>query len=188
MKKMKANFIIGKKQIILAALVLVLGGAVYVNYLYANNDGSYLATNTVTKSTKKDAGKNYGDAQLVSGDVKQSSDYFQQAALEKTKNRDEAIESVKSVIEKGDANAEELAAASAKIVEISQQIEAEGTIEGLIKAKGFTDCIVYLDNESANVVVQTKELNAEQAAQIKNIVLSQKDIKNENITIQEVNK
>ena len=35
---MKANFVIGKKQIILAALVVVLGGAVYVNYLYADKD------------------------------------------------------------------------------------------------------------------------------------------------------
>ena len=79
-----------------------------------------------------------------------------------------------------------MADATNKIVEISQQIEDESKIETLIKAKGFENCVVYLDDESANVVVQTSGLAVEQAAQIKNIVLSEKDIKAENITIQEV--
>lgn len=35
---MKANFIIGKKQIILASLVLILGVAVYLNWAFANKD------------------------------------------------------------------------------------------------------------------------------------------------------
>ena len=201
---MKANFVIGKKQIILAALVVVLGGAVYVNYLYADKDKDYLVTDVLNQTSQSESaletgnditsattdgerleGKNYGDAQLVSGEIS-ASEYFKQAQLERSKSRDEAVETVKSVLENSDASAEEVADATNKIVEISQQIEDESKIETLIKAKGFENCVVYLDDESANVVVQTSGLAVEQAAQIKNIVLSEKDIKAENITIQEV--
>ncbi len=184
---MKANFLIGKKQIILSALVVILGGAIYVNYLYADKDLGFPITQNVSTSseqTDKD-GKNYGDAQLVNGPVSDE-DYFKKASLEKTKNRDEAVETVKAILEKEGATEEEKTQASAKMVELSQQIEDEGKIENLIKSKGFEECVVYLDNESANVVVRTDGLTAEQAAQIKNIILSEKDVMNENISITEV--
>ena len=202
---MKANFVIGKKQIILAALVVLLGGAVYVNYLYADKGDDYLVTDVLNQTSQTESaaetggevtsaatdgerleGKNYGDAQLVGGEVT-ASEYFEKAQLERTKARDEAVETVKSVLENSDASAEEVAEATSQIVEISQQIEDESKIENLIKAKGFAECVVYLDGETANVVVQTSGLKVEEAAQINNIVLSQKDIKAENITIQEVN-
>lgn len=192
---MKANFVIGKKQIILSALIVILGGAIYVNYLYANKTDEYPITETlnqtesavdVTASGTDAEAKNYGDAQLVNGVVENTDDYFTKAALEKSKTRDEAVETVKSVLAQTDVSAEEIEQASAKIAELSQQIEDEGKIENLIKAKGFTECVVYLDSESANVVVKSEGLTAEQAAQIKNIVLSEKDVAQENISITEV--
>ena len=120
---MKANFLIGKKQIILSALVVILGGAIYVNYLYADKDLGFPITQNVSTSseqTDKD-GKNYGDAQLVNGPVSDE-DYFKKASLEKTKNRDEAVETVKAILEKEGATEEEKTQASAKMVELSQQI------------------------------------------------------------------
>lgn len=191
---MKANFIIGKKQIILSALIVILGGAIYVNYLYANEEGGYPITDVVnpvsqveqSQDASGEEGKNYGDAQLVNGPVEDSEGYFAKAALNKTKSRDEAVETVKSVLEKADASNEEIAAATAKIVELSKQIADESKIENLIKAKGFTQCVVYLDDESANVVVESEGLTPEQAAQIKNIVLSERAVPQENISITEV--
>lgn len=53
------NMIIGKKQIILASLVVGLGLAVYVNYQFARTDGDLTATGALAND------KNYGDAQLV---------------------------------------------------------------------------------------------------------------------------
>lgn len=191
---MKANFIIGKKQIILSALIVILGGAIYVNYLYANEEGGYPITDVVnpvsqveqSQDASGEEGKNYGDAQLVNGPVEDSEGYFAKAALNKTKSRDEAVETVKSVLEKADASNEEIAAATAKIVELSKQIADESKIENLIKGKGFTQCVVYLDDESANVVVESEGLTPEQAAQIKNIVLSERAVPQENISITEV--
>ena len=50
----KINMIVGKKQIVLAALVVILGVAVYLNWEFAKNDGQF----DITAGTTSD--KNYG--------------------------------------------------------------------------------------------------------------------------------
>ena len=55
----KPTMIIGKKQIILAGMTLILGLAVYINYAVSTSDGKINATEDV-----KSQCVNYGDAQL----------------------------------------------------------------------------------------------------------------------------
>ncbi|WMJ23027.1 SpoIIIAH-like family protein [Paludicola sp. MB14-C6] len=57
---MKANFIIGKKQIILASLVLILGVAVYLNFAFANKD--FEATDKLQSNVTADKDKVIDDA------------------------------------------------------------------------------------------------------------------------------
>ena len=200
----KPSFLIGKKQIVAAAMLLLLGGAVYVNWKYANQGGEELlgeavltagdittsqtqeTDGTVEPTAQSGATQNYGDAVLVEGEAA-GEDYFAQAALNKERSRDEAVATATGVLEQADATNEEVAAATQKIVELSKQIEAENAMEDLIKAKGFEQCVVYLGEDSVNVVVQTDGLDAAQAAQIKSVILSQQqDVKAEQISITEV--
>ena len=52
---------------------------------------------------------------------------------------------------------------------------------------GFSDCVVYLDGENANIVVKTEEeMIATEAAQIKEILLSEVSVEAENIRIYDV--
>lgn len=191
MKKFNKSMIIGKKQIVLAGLVLMLVGAVYVNYLYADpaTDDYLLANRPGTEVTKPDQGtdsdKNYGDAALVSTGV-DSQEYFTKAAMERTRSRDEAIETVKTLMKNEDSTDEDLEQAREKIANITQRIESETKIETLIRAKGFEECVVYLNNDAANVVVRSDGLEAEQVAQIRNIIVEEKGILPQNISIQEV--
>ena len=56
-----------------------------------------------------------------------------------------------------------------------------------IKAAGFEDCVVYLDGDTANIVVKSPEgLIDSEAAQIKDILLGEVDVANENIRIFDV--
>jgi stage III sporulation protein AH len=59
------------------------------------------------------------------------------------------------------------------MISIAKSTEIETKIEGLIKAKGFSDCMVYISDESVNVVVASKGLSQEQAAQINEIVIAE---------------
>ncbi|MCI8649280.1 MAG: SpoIIIAH-like family protein [Anaerotruncus sp.] len=180
------NMIIGKKQIILASLVVGLGLAVYVNYQFAQTDNLLTTTSTVEQD------KNYGDAKLVDAndptvDSVDGEAYFAEAKVTRQRSRDEAVETLKNMMADADVDANIKAEMALKASEVAQSIETEGKIENLIKAKGFKDCMVYCDTEGVDVVVKTDGLQADQVAQMKDIILKETSVPVENISIVEIN-
>ncbi|MGN0614287.1 MAG: SpoIIIAH-like family protein [Porcipelethomonas sp.] len=194
----KPSFIIGKKQIILTCMTLMLGIAVYVNYSLTKDDvevqKSVSANADVSSAEKEDESSsaaeadadaaNYGESEFVNGDA--SADYFAQARLEKMTNRDEAVQTLQTIMGGGDITEDEMVTNALEAVEVSKLIESEGKIESLVKAQGIEDCVVYLDGESAKVVVKTEGLETAQAAAIKDIILGEVTVPAENIRIFEV--
>lgn len=181
MKLKKPTLIIGKRQIILAGMTLVLGIAIYVNYAFASTGKDIKATEKVNNQTV-----NYGEAKLVNAD--ETEDYFAKARMDRMTARDNAEETLKNIIGGGDSTEEEKSVASKDAAAMTSLMESESKIESLIKAAGFKDCVVYLDGENANIVVKTDAdgLVASEAAQIKDILLSEVNIANENIRIFDV--
>ena len=59
------------------------------------------------------------------------------------------------------------------MITLAHNTDTEGTIESLVKAKGFEECMVYITEESVNVVVATPGLTPEQAAQINEVVMAE---------------
>ena len=188
----KPNLIIGKKQIILASLTLVLGIAVYMNYVFAEV-GNDIAADAEIQSAA-DTQVNYGDAAFVGADSSDpaepasagASDYFAQARLSLMTSRDDAVQTLSAILGGGDLTEEENAAYTMEAVNLSQLSESESKVESLIRAQGVEDCVVYLDGETASIVVKSEGLAAEQAAQIKDILLTEVTIPAENIRIFEV--
>ncbi|MGN0666340.1 MAG: SpoIIIAH-like family protein [Huintestinicola sp.] len=183
----KPNIIIGKKQIVLASLTLILGIAVYMNYVFAEVENEIAAdasSGAVTAENGIEAA-NYGDAEFVSSNGS-ADDYFAQARLSRMTSRDDAVETLSAILGGGDLSEEENAAYTMEAVSLSQLSESESTIESLIKAQGFQDCVVYLDGETASIVVRTEGLTSAEAAQIKDILLTEVTIPAENIRIFEV--
>ena len=79
------NMIVGKKQLVLASLVVALGVAVYLNYQFAGEDLDLVTANaqqtTQELSTEEGEQENYGDAQFV--DTKEfSSEETQETSLQ----------------------------------------------------------------------------------------------------------
>lgn len=184
-KSRKLSLIIGRRQIMLAGMTLILGTAVYVNYASSLNGGIKSAGKVESKSI------NYGDAQLVNaqeGDVSgDAEDYFAQARLDRTTSRDKAAETLRSIMNGGDSTPEEQEEAAQQASAMTGLMEKESKVENLIKAAGFDDCVVYLDGENANIVVKTKEgLIQTEAAQIKDILLSEVSVDAEDIRIYDV--
>lgn len=192
----KPNIIIGKKQIILACLTMMLGIAVYVNYVLSDNE-TLVGENLSVQSPDDMANADYGDSKFVNNEPSDSQesesagaisadDYFAQARIDKTTGRDNAIQTLQAVIGGGDITEDEMVAKALEAVELSNFTENESKMESLIKAQGFEDCVVYLEKDSAKVVVKTNGLEAGQAAAIKDIILSISSVPAENIRIFEV--
>ena len=85
---------------------------------------------------------------------------------------------------------------SSKDVESAMELEqivqtalSEATIESLIIAKGYTDCVAYMTNEGISVAVSAPEggLQETDVAVIADIVMSQSEYQLTDIRIVEVN-
>ena len=197
---MKANVIIGKKQIIITSLVLILGAAIYLNWQFADVPQADLETGVSLEQTSEPeteetaAGeetteenqKVLGEAALVNAQTISSEEYFASARLARDKARDEAVETISSILDDEAMTEADKKEANAKALAITDMIEAESRMENLIKAKGFSECMVYLSETGANVVVKSDGLTQSQATQIKNIVVSEGSVKGENISITEI--
>ena len=172
----------GKKQAILGTLVVALGVAVYLNYYFA--DG---ATKTptvkdpVTHQTAADG--TLGDALNVNASVKS---YFEQARQNRAEAREEAAELVKEILNDVKTTDEQKAAVAVQVAQMAKAIEQETKIEELIRAKGFADCVVYIEGENCSVVVKSEELTAQDTAKISQVVTAQSNISAQNINIMAV--
>lgn len=176
----RLNLIIGKKQIVIASLTVLLGAAVAVNFAVSG-----AKKKTVEPSTQVSA--NYGDTSYVSNTSLTGTDaYFAQARLDKQQSRDEAAQVLAAMYNGGDMTLDELSTVSANAQNLSAMIESEGRIETLLKAQGFSDALCYLSENGANIIVKTNGLDAVGAAKIKATLLSEVDVASDSITIVEV--
>lgn len=189
----KPTVIIGKKQIIMTCLTLMLAIAVYINYASApkiTKDGEIIETaemgDTVNYGETEFVDNIDNSAEPVNADTENGADYFAQARLDKMNNRDEAVQTLQTIIGGGDLTEDELVINALDAVEVSKLIETEGTIESLVKAQGFEDCVAYLDGETAKVVIKTNGLDKAQAASVKEIIMGETEVSAENIRIFEV--
>lgn len=173
-----------------AFLTLAMGGAVYLNWSYAR--ALPAEAQTVGAAAEKtaavtdpllpaaadaDAGntaKNYGEAQLVSVVKDAGTSFFESARLSRDKARDEALETLKKALKNAKLTDEEKTALTEKLSAQVSSITAAAELESLIKAKGFADCLVALDETGASVTVMTETgtLNGDQVARIRDAVLT----------------
>ena len=197
--------VFGKKQILMATLVVALGAAIYLHSTFDLNGGSLISKDEDTAKVNADMGisgedvtsseKTYGDTQFVNAEVNDDAEqtaiysgdeYFVEARLKRQQGRDAVIEGYQEVINNAETSDAEKSDAIGASTDMNMLIETEGNIENLIKAKGFADCMAYIDNGTANIVVKTPGLLASEAAQIKDIIVSESGISAHNITVVEV--
>jgi stage III sporulation protein AH len=193
----KPTLIIGKKHIILACLTLILGIAIYINYVFANpadnivaepTDAGIVAADVADIDNAGQTGSvNYGDSTFVMADgTADKTDYFSQVRTARMVSRDSAAEQLAMIIGGGDITDDETATYTMAAVNLSSLGEKETMIESLIIAQGFEDCVVYLSDDTANIVVKSAGLLPAEAAQIKDILLAEVTVPAENIRIFEV--
>lgn len=185
-----------KRQVLMAALVVALGAAVFVNWYYTKQPQT-VQTNSPVSSTQQSTENqeaatagNLGDAQFVSGTLPSSEnkttdepEYFVQAKLDRTVAHDKAKETLQQTIDSSTADAESKKAASEALEKLSSNIKKETDTENLIKAKISSGCVVVIDNGKAQVIVEKGKLNDTVVLQIKEIVIQQTGFTVENITI-----
>ena len=192
-----------KRQLTILTLILALGVAVYLNWEYAKTDSPFAlptqtqaeddallanaqAENTPVMEALPD--KNYGEAQLVSVSEDSSDQYFETARLTRTKTRDEALDKLQQSLKATGLTEEEKAQLKDTLSSTISNISLESDIENLVKAKGFADCVVFVDGEKVDLAVKTgaEGLSKNEVAQLRDIILGKVQTRAQNISIVEV--
>ena len=134
------------------------------------------------------AGKNYGEAQLVSVANDSGAKFFEEARLKRQKAHDAALDTIQKTLKSSNLSADEKKTYAQELTGNLEDLNAENEIETLVKAKGFADCLCFLQSGRADLTVMTSgdALTAAQVAQIRDIVLSKSSVTAQNITIVEV--
>lgn len=167
---------IGTRNLIVIAAVLLIGAAVGINYILYQDSlepKDKRVDNDLSDTNINDALKNNEN----------TSDYFAQTVLSRKQARDDALEVLQTVAQSSSALPEAVEAALDDIAQIAKDIENEANIETLVKAKGFTECIAVINDNTATVIVKSDKLLASQTAQINEIVYNQSGILPSNLTI-----
>lgn len=182
---------IGRRNLIIAGAVVVIGVAVALNWAFftgSDDTGGYDYTNSAGMST------NYGTNLSTSAVGEESTTpstptsttdaYFSSVEVSRKKARDEALEVLNAVVENDKATDEVKAQAMQEMQAMAEEMEKEANIESLLQGKGFVKCLAVISGDSANIVVQQAgTLEPTQLAQINTIVYEQTGIKPANITI-----
>lgn len=144
------------KIIILSLMIVLLGVTGYLNIVLNNSITE--PTNTTTTS------------------------YFVSYRNDRETSRDQQILYYDAIIDNESSSEEAVQNAENAKLELIAQMEKELAVEGLIKALGFNDCVISI-NEKVNVVVDSASLTTEEVAQITTTVKEQLGVDTKNIVI-----
>ena len=206
-----------KRNLIAAAIVLFVCGAVYLNWSYTQDTaaGKNLGQAALVGGredpllTQPDPGAADGksdgkadgkaeDGKQTAGDGKgqdgtqandpttaESGSYFSTARLNRQQARDNALSLLQEAAKDEKADQTAVDEANASIQTMADATVTEAQIENLITAKGYTDCVAFLGEDSISVVVSALDngMTDADAARIGEIVMEQTGLKADQIKI-----
>ena len=177
----------GKKNLIIACAVVLIGAAVWLNWMFFSKDADdgYQYSGSVGMSGELDNSKQPTSGSEDETNAQVNSDsYFSTVQVSRQRARDEALEVLQAVVNNDNATDEVKAEAVAEIAKLSLEMQQESDIESLITSKGFEKCIAVINGDSASVVVKcSTTLTPAELAQINTAVYEVAGIEPINITI-----
>jgi len=159
-------FKISRKAIIIGAMVLLLVVTGYLNYRY-----------TAAKNSTANVDNTTQNADVATGN------FFSDFRTERQTNRQQEVTYLDSVINNTNTDAATMTDAQKMKLTIVGNMEKETTIEGLLRAKGFADVAVTINNDSVNVVVKDAQLTQSKVAQVLDVVTRESSCKAENVKV-----
>lgn len=181
-----------RKEILIGALILLIGVAAFINFNYAPTEQTtptMQAENSVAEAqsdaaqTESAPAGKMGEAQLVNAGVE---DYFSTARMNRESARSTTIARLEEIIDNPNVDLETKQRAQEELLCTAGMADKETAAENMIRAKGFADALVYISGDTASVTVKAQALTEADVAKIQDIVASQTAVEIKNIKIVEV--
>lgn len=189
--------VIKKKSAVYSVVALMLCMAVYLNWSYSKNEQSDY---TASAGADFEDGKVLGEAKLVDDTKKEeatltakdnpnvvsvSGDYFSEARLARQRARDESVSILSQTVSNTNASEEAKESAVKTMGSLAENAEKEARIESLVVAKGYKQCVAFINEAGANVIVEKTATGLENTdlAKIKEIVVTETALSAEQIKV-----
>ena len=178
-----------KKAVIAAGAVIVLAGAVLLNFLLLpkQNEEEKKGLDVAIDLSDVSAAIAEKEAEQAGKNESNAKDAFAEMTLSRRQARDEALEVLTGVAESTNALDSTKQDALVGLQQIAAEIECEANIESLVMAKGFEECVAVVNGDTASVIVKTDGLLDSEVAQISEIVYEQTGVHPDNLNIIEAN-
>lgn len=193
-----------KRNMVVALIMLFVCAAVYLNWSYGKEveegteaaDGKLLGEATLVDAATEDplletsseslASDESGNISQETGSLaSQQTGYFASARLNRQQARDSALSLLQDAASDEGADQVMKDEANASIQTMATNTLSEAQIENLVTAKGYADCICFIDDTGASVVVAALEegLTDEDVARIMDIVKEETGLGAQQVTI-----
>lgn len=175
-----------RKYIVLTILVAMIAVAGYLNWTYNDSSSGVEVSENIGEATMVNA-KAEEKKETSKDSVKKEKDEMKAARETKDTSRSKAMETLNGIINDANIDPENKEKASADLVAMAGNMEAEGVIEGILKTKGYSDCVVFITGGNVTVSVKCeKKLTSSDAAKIQDAVKSNTEINGDKITITQI--
>ncbi len=113
-----------------------------------------------------------------------NSEYFTKSKLERDTMYSQMLETYNKILNSNNALETQKQSATEEIKKINDTKNSIMICENLIKTKGFTNAIIFVNGQSVSAIIETsEELKQEEVAQIQNIIQRELNVEAENIHI-----
>lgn len=174
-----------KRNAVVAAIVLFVCMAVYLNWSYGQETSQTSDTGKVLGEAAL-VGNQQGSDPVLGGDdvqvgdgaaVSTGSDYFASARLNRQQARDSALSLLRQAASEEGVDQAVKDEANQTIQSMASVTVSEAQIENLVTAKGYSDCVTFISDNSISVVVGAVEggLTTADTAKITDIVTGETD-------------
>lgn len=131
----------------------------------ADANGTESISATITKKSEADL-----QDKEVAASKSLDNSFFAEEKLSREQSRAEQVETLTQWVSNDQLDQESKSKAAANLIEIQERIEKENSAEALLKAKGFSEVYVRIDDDTVDVVINKAELTDSEIAQIEEIV------------------
>ena len=177
------NYNLSKKSVLQASKEMEM----YENQQLAKNNDKKEAKVIDSKETvvneKAKETSNKIKTQITSDKNMKKASYAVDMKMNREKQRNELTEDLNEIINNPSTAEETRKQASNMKLQLVKDQEMELKIEDLLGAKGFSNSLVYISNDTVNVVVNEEKLNKQDATKIFDLVVNESNVKHENIKL-----
>lgn len=193
--------VLKKNQIIITTLAIMIAIAGYLNYsgrIFGDEKSKETSGNLASQELldisdegletagdieSQDKEVTDGEVEGTPGEAVLTSGVVAEAKVTREQVRAKNKETLQAIIDNEKISEEQKKDAIAQMVRVTELAEKEAAVETLLASKGFTDTVVSLTDDAADIVVGKTELTDANLAQIEDIVVRKTEIPAANIVI-----